>query len=281
MYRKAILLGLLLLVASATTLSAQMTHEESVVRNAYAKLRFAIEQVPVIQVAAEAIGIPVPKDADSLSSEQRIAKVTLNITLSDFVIGKAQDVLTRRVGELISSPLGEKLHVSLGHHSCIEHGNEFHWFEPTAIWEPTDPVPSEITNLDLRGFLDLQWQHKQPNTWKTYASYSVTVTYQGKTVGPYKALFMFGRNSDGNETIEPEDGTIPTTALAEAMHASLFADALTNTGLWHQQFIKDWVVAKRQSLNCSESQGVCCDLVRLECGPDASLVDKARKGESQ
>jgi hypothetical protein len=260
---------------------AQTTYEETIVRSAYAKLRYALEQVPVTQLAGEAIGIAVPKDAALLSSDQRIAQVKFNITLSDFVVGKAQDVLTRRVGDLISSPLGERLFVASGQHAYIEHPKQLEWYEPKANWQPTDPTPSEVLNRDLQGFLDLQWQQKQPSVWKTYASYSVTVTYQGKTVGPYKALFMFGRNSKGEETIEPEDGTIPATALAEAMHEHLFADAFVSGQLRQQQFVRDWVDRKRQSMNCSETQGVCCDLVHLECGPDASLVEKARKGGLQ
>ena len=256
---------------------AQMTREETIVRTAYAKLGFAIEQFPVSQLAMEAVGIEPPKALKSISSDQRIANAQININLSDFVVGDAHDILTRKVVDLINPAVQERLDVQLGWHSYAD-GQDFQWFTPTASWQPVSPVPPEVADLNLQDFFKLQWQQKQPNSvWQSYASYSVTVSYRGKTVGPYQALFMFGHDANGNETVEPEDGTIDAVAIAASMREHLFADALVKTRMRDVPFVTNWVNAKqRTGLHCSEEQGVCCDPSSLRCGPAQSVVEKGR-----
>jgi hypothetical protein len=167
----------------ASTATAQMTHEHTTVRTAYAKLGFAIEQGAISQLAMEAIGVPAPESLASLPNDQRIAKSQISITLGDFVTGNAQDILTRKFVDLVNPAVQERLDIELGRHS-FHSGQEFQWFEPSTSWQPANPVPSEFAELNPRDFLALQWQQKPPSVWQTDASYSVTVSYQGKTVGP-------------------------------------------------------------------------------------------------
>jgi hypothetical protein len=98
---------------------------------------------------------------------------------------------------------------------------------------------------------------------------SVTVTYQGKSRGPYKALSIFGHDAKGNEVVEPEDATIDPTGLVEASHELLFPDAFVITRLRTFPVVTNWLNATQMSgPNCSVGQGdVCCDLVKLKCGP--------------
>ena len=89
---------------------------------------------------------------------------------------------------------------------------------------------------------------------------------------------MFGHDSKGDEVVEPEDGTIKATALADAMHEHLFADAFVNTVLRDVPVVRSFVDAQQQgpTAKCFTEQGVCCDLSRLQCGPSQSAVEKAR-----
>lgn len=256
---------------------AQMTHEETVVRSAYAKLGFAIEQVAVSQLAMEAVGVPTPKELASVSKESRLANSQINFDLADFEVGNAQDILTRQVVDFINPPQQEQLNIQLGRHSYHD-GQEFQWFSPIARWRPATPVPPEVASMNLRDFFQLQWKQQQPTSvWQTYASYSVTVTYQGKTVGPYRALFMFGHDANGGEIVEPEDGTTDAIGIAAAMREHLFADALVKTRLRDVPVASNWINAKQQDAqNCSEDQGVCCDLSHVRCGPSQSAVEKGR-----
>src|SRR5260370_31520828 len=88
---------------------------------------------------------------------------------------------------------------------------------------------------------------------------------------------MFGHDGNGNETVEPEDGTIDAVAIAASMREHLFADALVKTRMRDVPFVTNWVNAKqRTGLHCSEEQGVCCDPSSLRCGPAQSVVEKGR-----
>ncbi|HKV78530.1 MAG TPA: hypothetical protein VJP02_10340 [Candidatus Sulfotelmatobacter sp.] len=270
-----LLTSLAVLLICSSLSFAQMTHEETVVRGAYAKLSFAMEQAPIFQLAFEATGALVPKEVASLSTAQRIANAQLTVSLSDFLVGNAKDILTRRVVDLINPAQQERLVIDEAWHSYHD-GREFRWYEPKGSWQSVrESIPSDVEAMTLEDFFKLQWQQRNPTSlWQTYAWYSVTVTYQGRTVGPYKALFMFGHDSNGGEIVEPEDGTIDAVAIAASMREHLFADVFVSANLRDVPVVSKWVTAKQQALNCSDSQGVCCDLARLQCGPAQSLVQR-------
>jgi hypothetical protein len=256
-----------------------MTHEETMVRTAYAKLSFASEQVAVAQLAMEATGAATPQQLAGLSSEQRIANAQLNFTLSDFVVGNVNDILNKKATELINPAVNQRLYITEGYASYHRAGQEYQWFQAMPKWVAADPIPVELASMTLGEFLNSQWHQKQQ--WATYASYSVTVTFQGKSAGPYKALFLFGHDDKGNETVEPEDGTVDAIVLARGMQKHLFADALLLEDLFKVPVVKTWVSEKQQPLNCAEDQGVCCDLSSGHCGPSQSRVEKAQKGSVQ
>jgi len=149
---------------------AQMTHEETIVRSAYARLKFAIEQAPVSQLAMEGVGAPVPSEFASLSSEQRISSSQIGIRLSDFVIGNAQDILGRKAGDLISSAIGQRLDIQSGGYSIVSKGRASSgWYVPRVSWQAADTTPPELAERSLRDFLASQWGAVlQPDkTWQT------------------------------------------------------------------------------------------------------------------
>jgi hypothetical protein len=272
--------SLALLLVFSSFASAQMTHEETVVRGAYARLKYAVNQATISQLAFEATGAPTPEAFASLPSDQRIANSEITITLGNFTVGDAKTILGLKVIQLVTPATSEKLDVQPGRSSIISEGREFQSFHPSASWRPASPPPPELADLNLEEFLASQWADKPPAAWQTYASYSVTVGYQGKLAGPYQALFLFGHNSNGNEVVEPEDGTIDARALAAVMREHLFADAFLSTSLRDIPLVRQWVDAHAQPQlsagQCFAEQGLCCDLARLECGPSQATVEKAR-----
>lgn len=251
---------------------AQMSHEETVVRAAYAKLSFASEQVAVAQLAMEATGLETPKALVGVPSDQRMADTQLQITLSDFVVGNVSDIVNRKAIDLINPATTEQLYIHEGYHSYVADKQEYQWYEPQPRWIPAPQIPAEMANVTFGEFLDSQWAQKQP--WTKYASYTVVATFQGKNMGPHKALFLFGQDAKGAEMVEPEDGIVDAVGLARAMSKHLLADALVSSRLRDVPLVKTWVSAKQQSLNCSEEQGVCCDLASVHCGPSQKIVAK-------
>jgi hypothetical protein len=94
------------------------------------------------------------------------------------------------------------------------------------------------------------------------------VTFQGKSRGPYKAIFVFGHDATGNEVITPEDATTDSIALATAMSAHLFPDSFVRTRLRTLPVLANWLSARQKSgPACSVGQrDLCCDLAQLRCG---------------
>jgi len=260
----------LLSCLSAAT-ATDMTHEETVVRTAYAKYAYLSEQRVVGDLAIESgsAKVPVARDGIGLTPDQRLAAAQISFTLSDFVVGDVREILDRKALDLISPPVGEMLTTNgeEGFRYC-EGALDAPWISLEVQWSPAHPLAPEVQDIKLTNLYQLEWRQQRPETlWQRYASYSVTVTYQGKSRGPYKALFIFGHDAKGNEVIEPEDAT--TNGLVLALRDHVFPDAFVLTHLRTNPVVANWVNARQMSgPACSVGQhDVCCDLVQLKCGP--------------
>jgi hypothetical protein len=246
------------------TASAQMSHEETVVRTAYAKFAYACQQGTMIDISLEGMGIDGVTNTTGLTNDQRLANARVTFSLGNFETGDASKVLGEKTVDLITaSP--EMLSATKKVTGYSEGGSVFPMHALDPRWTPTSALPPE-PEMTLSTLLRLQWQRKNPNvTWLRYASYTVSASYAGKTRGPYKALFLFGRDSAGDEMIEPADGTVDSQLLAVVLAEPLFPDGFVRTRVRNDPAIAHWVAENQMS--CSAEQGdVCCDLVRLQCG---------------
>jgi hypothetical protein len=249
-----------------------MTHEETMVRTAYAKFAYLSEQRVIgdLAIGSSNPKVPVSKDGIGLTAEQRLAAAQVSFTLSSFVVGDVRDILDRKAVDLISPAVGEMLTTNgEDGFSYSEAGLDAPWLCLEVQWSPARPLAPEIADIKLDDLYQLEWRQNRPDTvWQRYASYSVTVTYRGKSRGPYKALFLFGHDATkGNEVIEPEDAT--TNGLVLALRDHLFPDAFVLTRLRNNPVVANWVSAKQMSAeSCPVGQhDVCCDLAQLKCGP--------------
>jgi len=246
---------------------ADMTHEETMVRTAYAKFAYASEQEAIGQLALEAGGTPAPHTG--LSSDQRLALAHTSFQLSDFTVGNLSDIINRKAVDLISPPIGEMLTASTPIHSYSDYPVSTTWYSVQPQWQPATVTSPEVRNANLGQLHAMAWHTQAPTTiWQRYASYSVTVTFQGKSCGPYKALFIFGHDGQGSEMVMPEDANTDSTALARVLAVHLFPDAFLRTRMRTYPVVADWInTHKKYGATCSRGQGdVCCDLVQLECG---------------
>jgi|ERR1700691_428580 len=259
---------------------AQMTHEETMVRTAYAKFAYASEQYVMTQLAIESMGpvVGLPTNRTGITNDQRVAAAQVSFTLSDFVVGNVEDIISRRAVDFISPARGEMLVASQGVSNFAEGGTMFQARSIQPQWQPVPPEPQEVPSTKVGELYQAQWHADRPmGLWQRYASYSVTVTFQGKSYGPYKALFLFGHDMKGDEVIYPEDGTTDARGLAFVMHEHLFPDALLRTRLRSSPVVTSWLNARQMSgASCSAGQGdVCCDLAKLQCGPGSEDVADA------
>jgi hypothetical protein len=273
----------------------EMSHQETVTRSAYARMKYAAEQEPVCVVANDGV-LPVkyrklPQDAKSIDAMLAAAKVT--ITLKDFAIGNVGDILDKKISAVLDSPPdGDILRSNPREWTFTEYGSKP---QPcnglTLKWE-RNPFPpgDESANLKFDDVYRLLWGIERPKTaWQTYALYSVAITYQNKTRS-YRAMFVFGHDENGNEVVEPCDPITDNAALAEALHEPLFPSALVSTRLRLNPVAANWIAANQvadfenirlaagglhQSIAACAAGDVCCDLQTLKCGPIRSDVSAA------
>jgi hypothetical protein len=260
-----------------TSVAANMTHEEAMVRTAYAKFAYASEQEVIGHLALEADGAPLPKEYSGLTSDQRLADAQVTFALSDFEIGNLSDIINRKAITLIAPPIGEMLMADtpVYGYGGDSNGIGLNWYSVKPHWQQASATSPEVLNATLGELYEIEWKAQpSPIQWQRYASYSVTVTFQGKSRGPYKALFVFGHDTKGNEMLVPEDGTIDSIALATALSVHLFPDPFVRSRLRTFPVVANWLNAKQKSGSaCSVGQrDVCCDLIQLQCGPGSRDV---------
>lgn len=258
---------------------AGMTHEEAMVRTAYAKFAYACEQEVIGQLALEASGSPAaaPAGASGPSSGQRLAAAEVTFRLADFAVGNLNDIASRKAADLISPPIGEMLTATTPVHTYVDYGGGRSWYSVQPRWQPASAPSVEVLDATVSELHGMEWRGQAPTTlWQRFASYSVIVTFQGKSRGPYKALFVFGHDANGNEMIMPEDATTDSVALATALAVRLFPEPFVSTRLRTYPVVANWLNAKQRSgASCSTGQDdVCCDLIQLQCGPGKADVSE-------
>lgn len=86
-----------------------MTHEETMVRTAYAKFAYAVQQGTIGRLAIEADSRGVPNHEPWFTSDQRLTAAQVDFTLSDFVVGDVQEIVNRKATDLISPADGKML----------------------------------------------------------------------------------------------------------------------------------------------------------------------------
>jgi len=264
------------------TAASAMTPEETLVRTAYAKFAYASEQGAIFHLANEAEvraegGQPILEhSAIGLSDAERTAVRQVSFQLSQFDVGNLADIAGRKAVDLIQPPTGEMLACQTPTTSVSEAHNWL-FYEVACAWRPASGVEPEVASETFGSLLKREWDAPLWNastTWERYAAYSVVVTFQGKSRGPYRALFVFGHDAKGNTVATPQDGTVDSIALATALAVPLFPGALLESRLRRQPVFTDWLSSHQNySPTCSVGQGdVCCDLTRLQCGPGAKDV---------
>ncbi|MGB2606601.1 MAG: hypothetical protein WBC78_23560, partial [Candidatus Sulfotelmatobacter sp.] len=252
----------MLLASLSGATAAQMTHEETVVRSAYAKFAYAAQQRAISDLADEADGAPVSKGHAGLTSDQRLADAQVNFTLQDFVVGDAHDILKQKAFDLISPAMGEVLSSSLYHSGFDDRGLEAHCYALDLGWAQAHALSAAVLEMTISDLLQSEYKQRPQPLWQRYALYSVTVSYHGKSRGPYKAMFLFGRDDKGHEVIGPHDATTSTDGLTYALSRPLFPDTLVLTHLRTFPVVSNWLDANQMPGSCSAGVGdVCCDLI--------------------
>lgn len=254
MVKKCAILVLLMAVVPALS-DPQLSKEESTVRRTYAKTAFAVELNRLF------------KEASSVgSSEMPRGKDELRLTLSDFKVGNVSDLRDKKYGDLVSKPAGrEALMVTPVRQDQRENDETVTTDMAEAKWRTEQTVQE---NWDIPVIDAIRMAERNTSSQLSrYASYSVTLTYQGQTRN-YRAMFLFGVDAQGNAFVFPIDTVVNINGGAVEYFAShaIVPDVFVKSKLKNSAVVREWLT-RHSSFSCMSAAGdVCCDLTTLECG---------------
>lgn len=275
-------LGIAFLAMSAHSQIVQAVDDpdEAAVRNAYAKVAFkcglpqlanaAIKQLQEAQVTQESVNT-------------RVADATPIFNLSSFRTGTIASIASKPWADFVALPQqgGQILAGFSNTRSFTSEGASSHWSESEVRWAPSHTVAAEaeahflaVTVAEVIAQASQQWSSATV-TYTRYVAFTVDATYQGKSTGPHKAIFLFGTDTTGNEVIAQNDLISGSQVLWDSLKQPYYPAGLLQSRLRETAVIANWIRQNEMpSSSCSSSStaDLCC--VQGKCGLSSSLVEK-------
>ena len=259
----------LVLLLTFQLLPAQsMSHEEEVVRNTYAKLTFMSGIWPLTKTIVAGMDKPI----DLATFKEESTKETPVFTLSDFQVGSIKDIADQPWNTFDSSPAGIPVLKSAWYsHGYSYEGVGARWGMPQLRWgSPGSPnaealkqastmTVAKVTKADGRNWTSV------PVNYTRYAAFTVDLMFEGKSTGPYKALFLFGTDASGKDANPAMLDPISGDALFSVVVQKTFPAGLLQTRMRDLPQVADWIRANEMpAASCSTPHEVCCSHGR--CG---------------
>jgi hypothetical protein len=263
------LLQLLLISITAQAFGATMSHDEIVVRMAYARLGYASQLAAIGELGTRAWG---QKPVDHETVSKRLADTKVTFELSDFTFGNINEVINKQIADVLSPPAQQILQVDFFTSSIQEEQQPVSQFLAARItWTSGAQTTDTLENMSVGDITKLAQPSLPPlnQRFSRYAAYSVTASYQGNVIGPYKAIFFFGKDAKGNDTFQPNDNMLSPGTLSMAMGNVLYPKTFLKTSMRRVPLISEWLQSTQmagQSCSTWQTDNVCCDLATLKCG---------------
>lgn len=282
---KAGILVVCLAAAAAQAFPQSVSPEEEVVRSTYAALSFLCSVEPVTHAA-------LAQMRQDYVSKKKLDRDTADATplfeLSDFHVGTVASIASVKWGEMFSVPdNGRVLRGSVvgdGYHWAGDGNQEVdwnaEWKEANVHWDTDLSFVHEriatIQSLTLAEAIALFAGHGDwgpPATYIRYATFTVNLTFQGKSTGPYKAAFLFGKGAEGKTAIVPLDAIGAGQLLGDVLHQSAYPSDVLKSKLREQPVMDRWIRANRLPMaRCSAARAdLCCADGRCAL-PEASVA---------
>ncbi len=251
----------------------QMTHEEVVVRTTYAKLSYAIQIEEISQILRDSKMSNKPVDHTTFSKRMRDAE--LKFELTDFKSGNLSDISQTKYSDLVTKPNGGPV-LSAGAgiwQLATDEPKETKSDVATARWSTAQILTEnwEITFGEGYPQTQVAGQHSR------YAAFKVKVTFQSRSL-EYHAMFLFGKDAQGQETVLPVDtvSNLNGSALNVFLKRSGYPETLIEGGLGKDPVIYEWLDAGQVSRPTAKRHEANCDLVTLICGVHSDDLKKLK-----
>jgi len=273
---KRVFLGVVLCLVFHVLVAGQsMSHEEEVVRNAYAKLSFLCSIPPVTKAGMDELG---GRQIDPVSLENSRIAATPVFEISDFETGAVASIANETWDKFVTVPQGEILTGGQIGQYYSDKGNQTDWNMMEVRWAPAHPVNPEgakiilaLTVAEIIKLASKQWQDSFarvtfPVTYTRFAAFTVDAVYRGKSTGPQRAIFFFGTDVHGNEFVAENDLASGENSLGYVLNDHPDLSGLLLGKIREAPAVATWLRANVMSASdCAASKPeVCCSHGR--CG---------------
>ena len=275
-----LLTAAMLLLAAHIQLYGQTTtvgHEKEWLTAHYYQIQFLTRLDPLSNAATKTYG-GQSVNQQELSKEVNAAQI--EIRLSNIVAGPITDILNRKYFDLFTlpAPPREVLEVNVGGHDHRDGDlpNEY-WETATARWKPARPIPPDDLMAVYKTWTverELEESKKlvPGTTYTRYATFEVSLAFQGKTV-TYNVLYYFGTDAQGGEVAMPKDGFLETNMGLYQEPSNQIPSGLLHTHLTEYPPLNSWLKANTVISDQSCTAGkFCC--VGSQCGISSADLDK-------
>jgi hypothetical protein len=260
-----VLAGLCVVFPALNSTAQSMSHEEEVVRNAYAKVSFMCELVPVTHAAFDNKG---KGKTDLAALDTAIAQDCPIFALNDFTVGSVSDITNEPLGQFITVPTPHD-QVLQAHPLSINYnfsGNVTAWTGAKFEWKDSHangyPFDQSLTVAKALQQKELLWSDQPSDTTFTrYAAYTINATFQGKSTGPHRAIFLFGTDASGKEVISPQDYITGKGMLYHVLDDPAYPGAFLSSDKRDVPVVAAWVRSHEISApSCSAAavKTICC-----------------------
>jgi hypothetical protein len=267
---------LVMALCLALNLNAQtMSHEEEVVRNAYAK----VAMLAAIQTVSENAVLPnASTQAESLVAA-KIASSQPVFDLSNFQVGSIASVAGENWKQYLTLATdGQSVLKSMT--TTFSHGdsgNRTEWIGVKLYWAQAHPhspdVIRQMEDMNIASIVKVgspQWS-TVPVTYTRYAAFTVDATFAGQSTGTHKAIFFFGTDPNGKEYVAVNDLLSGTQALWAALQKPMYPTGLLSSNLRELPAVAGWLRSNEMPVASSCAAGsvagkhdLCCTKGR--CG---------------
>jgi len=256
-----------MMLASLSAAVAQMTHEETVVRTAYAKLSYAVDLETAMRAVRHNPKITYAQLA------QAVARESLTFRLSDFSVGDIASLPQdhkyyeffpdiRNGGDVIDvASVTETFTEEIHGPPHVKTETSMNVARPRWSHGPLGPIP-DVTVAEELPIMNRESGLSVPLT--RYCTYTVTVTFEGRS-RTYRAAFYFGPQG------QPDSGDMVVAlgggALPELLVKSIYPQVLVETTMWGTNpAVRAFLEANQRSNETCRRGEACCDLSALQCG---------------
>jgi hypothetical protein len=228
----------LLLLAPLSRGQQQMTHEEQVVRTTYAKLSYAIQVEEISKIIFDSKVANKPIDRATFS--KRLKDAELRFELTDFKTGEIFAISQTKYSDLVTKPEGgPALAIGAGTWKEVtDDPKETKSDVASARWGVAQTLTEnwEVPFGEVYPQMEVAGQHNR------FAAFKVKVSFQGRSL-EYRAMFLFGIDAQGQETVLPLDTTsnLNGSPLNAFLKRNAYPETLIEGGLGKDPVIYEWL----------------------------------------